>query len=365
MKTVYVGMSGGVDSSVTAALLSRQGYRVVGVYMKNWTQAVGGVACPWRRDLLDAQAAAAVLDIPLKVFDFEQQYRDKVVGYMVDEYRSGHTPNPDVMCNQEIKFKLFLDAALTDGADLIATGHYAQIKNDNGQAILCAGIDSNKDQSYFLYRISAAALQLTLMPLGSLTKTEVRRLAAEFGLHNAQKPDSQGICFVGEVGIKDFLQNYIPPKKGSVVRVSDGRSIGYHEGAAYYTIGQRHGLAIGGGSPYYVVDKDMNTNTVFVTNDAEDLALTADQFEIVNSHWIKEPPVAGKSYRVRVRYRAKLVSCRLKSTSGGYTVELQNPERAIASGQAAVIYDGDKVLGGGSISNIKTLAKNLNLPVLN
>ncbi|HSX47938.1 MAG TPA: tRNA 2-thiouridine(34) synthase MnmA, partial [Candidatus Nanoarchaeia archaeon] len=228
MKTVYVGMSGGVDSSVTAALLKQRGYRVVGVYMKNWTTDIGGVECPWKNDLNDARAVAAKLDIPFKVFDFQKEYRQKVVEVMVEEYRAGRTPNPDVLCNQEIKFKLFLQAAMADGADLIATGHYARVIN--GQ--LYAGVDLNKDQSYFLYRVNSEALQQTLMPIGELTKPEVRKLASNLGLPTASKPDSQGICFVGEVGIRPFLQQYISPSVGSIIRSSDGTKVGEHDGAA-------------------------------------------------------------------------------------------------------------------------------------
>jgi tRNA-uridine 2-sulfurtransferase len=359
MKTAYVGMSGGVDSSVAAALLQQQGYRVVGVYMKNWTEDVAGTECPWRKDLLDAQAAAATLDIPFKVFDFEQQYRDKVVGYMVEEYRSGRTPNPDVMCNQEIKFKLFLDVAMAEGADLVATGHYARVKPDGDRAALYAGLDNNKDQSYFLYRITSSALKYTLMPVGGLTKPKVRQLAEQFGLPNAKKPDSQGICFVGEVGIKDFLKCYIAPQEGPVVRVSDGKIVGRHDGAAYYTIGQRRGLAIGGGRPYYVVGKEMAENALLVTDDPNNLALSSAEFELVDSHWIQAAPVAGKTYQVKVRYRGELTACGIEQTGKGYRVQLLQPQRAIASGQAAVIYDGHKVMGGGSVSTIKTLSKDL------
>src|SRR6266404_853936 len=205
MKTVYVGLSGGVDSSVSAALLKQQGYSVVGVYMKNWTRDVAGVACPWKQDLADARAAAARLDIPFKVLDFQAEYKQHVVDAMVAEYQAGRTPNPDVLCNQEIKFKLFLRTALADGADLIATGHYAHTAD--GQ--LLRAHDDNKDQTYFLYRVTSAALSRTIFPLAGLTKPQVRELAAQFGLPTATKPDSQGICFVGEVGIREFLRQYV------------------------------------------------------------------------------------------------------------------------------------------------------------
>lgn len=346
MKTVYVGMSGGVDSSVSAALLKQQGYKVVGVYMKNWTQDVAGVACPWRQDLADARAAAAVIDIPFKVFDFQTEYKQHVVDVMVSEYKSGRTPNPDVLCNQEIKFQLFLAAALTDGADLIATGHYADTQN--GRLLMAA--DSNKDQTYFLYRVTREALEHTIFPLAKLTKPEVREIAAKFGLPTAKKPDSQGICFVGEVGIKEFLKQYLVVTPGPVLDRTTGRKLGTHQGAVFYTTGQRHGLGIGGGAPYYVTGKDITTNTVYVTDDPVDAELESDSFSIMNIHWIGPAPAAGHTYQLRSRHRAELIDCRLeRGAAGVYRVKLARPERAITPGQSAVIYDGHVVMGGGLI----------------
>src|SRR5579884_317661 len=260
-KKVYVGMSGGVDSSVTAALLKEQGYDVTGVYMKNWSQDLPGLICPWQEDYQDAKRVAVQLGIDFKMYDFETDYRHKVVDYMVSEYQSGRTPNPDIMCNQEVKFKLFLQTALDDGADLIATGHYARIKDGR----LFAGLDKGKDQSYFLYRVTATALGRSLMPIGELQKTEVRRLAKKLGLATADKKDSQGICFVGKVGIKDFLLHELGPQPAGPIIDQSGREIGRHDGAIFYTLGQRHGLNVGGGLPYYVTHKDMGTNTVYVT----------------------------------------------------------------------------------------------------
>lgn len=346
MKTVYVGMSGGVDSSVSAALLKQQGYRVVGVYMQNWTQDIGGVECPWKQDLADAKAVAAKLDVPLKVFDFQKEYKAQVVDYMLSEYQAGRTPNPDVMCNQEVKFKLFLEAALADGADLIATGHYA--RTQDGQ-LLCAA-DDNKDQTYFLYRVTHQALQKTLFPIGEYDKPEVRKLAEKYGLPTAKKPDSQGICFVGEVGMRAFLDQYIKTTPGDIILKSSGEIIGQHDGAVYYTTGQRHGLGLGGGKPYYVVGKDMSTNTVYVTDDKRDLDLESDTFEIVDCHWIDKVPQNLRTYQVRTRHRAELIDCTLEKTSDGYQVKMSKPERAITPGQSAVIYDGDVCLGGGFIS---------------
>ncbi|HEX3082727.1 MAG TPA: tRNA 2-thiouridine(34) synthase MnmA [Candidatus Saccharimonadia bacterium] len=343
-QTVYVGMSGGVDSSVSAALLKEQGYNVVGVYMKNWTQDVAGVACPWKQDLADARAAAAKLDIPFKVFDFQDEYKHHVVDVMVAEYQAGRTPNPDVLCNQEIKFNLFLKAALADGADLIATGHYAGTKDGK----LLRAADANKDQTYFLYRVTTGALEKTIFPLAGLTKPEVRRLAEKFGLPTAKKPDSQGICFVGEVGLREFLKQYLEAGPGPIVDGSGAR-LGMHEGAIFYTIGQRHGLGVGGGQPYYVTGKDMSTNTVYVTTEPADPKLATSIFDLAQTNWINHEPKSAHQYQVRTRHRAELIPAQLTKTARGYRVELAHAERAITPGQSAVIYDGSDVVGGGII----------------
>ena len=343
--TVYVGLSGGVDSSVSAALLKQQGYEVVGVYMKNWTQDVAGVACPWKKDLADARAAAAVLDIKFKIFDFQEQYRAQVVDAMVAQYAAGRTPNPDVLCNQEIKFKLFLTLALADGADFIATGHYAAT---DGDGHLLQAADSAKDQTYFLYRVSEEALRRTLFPLSGLTKPEVRVLAEKFGLPTASKPDSQGICFVGEVGIRPFLSQYLSLSPGAI-KSRVGETIGTHAGAALYTIGQRHGLGLGGPGPYYVTSRDIETNTVTVTTDPADLTLQGDQFYLSDAHWINREPSDGFGYAIRLRHRGRLTKATIARTGDRYSVRLLEPQRAIASGQSAVVYEGDRVVGGGFI----------------
>lgn len=341
-KQVYVGMSGGVDSSVTAALLKEHGYDVTGVYMKNWSRDLPGFTCPWKEDYQDAKRVAVQLGIPFKMYDFETEYRHKVVDYMVSEYKAGRTPNPDVMCNQEVKFKLFLETALEDGADMIATGHYARVKDGK----LYVGLDKNKDQSYFLYCVTRQALSKSLMPVGEMHKPEVRALAKKLGLATAAKKDSQGICFVGKVGVKEFLLNELGPQPRGPIIDQKGNEIGEHDGAIFYTIGQRHGLDVGGGLPYYVSRKDMKTNTVYVTTDLDDKDLWSKEIRLEDIHWINGAPSKGKKYQARLRYRGPLVKCELKE----HKLILDEAQRGMAAGQSAVIYDGEHVLGGGIIS---------------
>jgi tRNA-uridine 2-sulfurtransferase len=344
-KKVFVGLSGGVDSSVTAALLREQGYDVTGVYMKNWSKDLPGFACPWKEDFTDAKRVAVQLDIPFEMYDFETEYRQKVVDYMVAEYQAGRTPNPDIMCNQEVKFKLFLETALEKGADYIATGHYAA--TENGQ--LLRAKDDNKDQTYFLYRVTKEALDKTLFPLGGYTKPEVRELAKKFGLVTATKKESMGICFVGKVGIKDFLLNELGPQKPGPIVDQNGQEIGEHDGAIFYTIGQRHGLDVGGGLPYYVVGKDMKKNEIYVTTDIADTRLWDKKLTLAATHWINGKPAEGKTYQVRTRHRAPLIDCEIQHTPSGTLVTLHDDIRALTPGQSAVIYDGNVVLGGGII----------------
>lgn len=343
-KKVFVGLSGGVDSSVTAALLKEQGYDVTGVYMKNWSKDLPGFACPWKDDYQDAKRVAVQLGIPFKMYDFETQYKQKVVDYMIDEYKAGRTPNPDIMCNQEVKFKLFLAAALEDGADMIATGHYARVKDGK----LMRAKDENKDQTYFLYRVTDEALRRTIFPLGDYTKPEVRKLAEKFGLVTAKKKESMGICFVGKVGIKEFLSQYVSTSPG-VIKDQHGIVLGEHEGAIFYTIGQRSGLGVGGGLPYYVTGKDMEKNEVYVTTDLADKQLWSKTIELTSLHWIGATPKNGMPVQVRTRHRAALVDATITIEGATATVELHDEIRALTPGQSAVVYDGQIVVGGGII----------------
>lgn len=352
MKTVFVGMSGGVDSSVTASLLKEQGYSVVGVFMKNWTKDLPGFDCPWQEDYQDAKRVAVQLGIEFKVFDFEKQYRQKVVDYMIAEYKAGRTPNPDIMCNQEIKFKLFLETALEEGADMIATGHYAQVKD----GLLYKAKDSSKDQTYFLYRVTKKSLLKTLFPLGIYTKTEVRKLAKELNLVTATKKDSMGICFVGKVGIKEFLEAELGTQQFGNIIDESGRIVGQHEGAIFYTIGQRHGLNVGGGLPYYVIGKDISKNEVYVTTNLASTKLWNKSINLNQVHWINGVP-KDLEVDVRTRHGAQLVEGKIilsskissKSSHSKIEISLKNEIRALTSGQSAVLYQGNKVLGGGII----------------
>jgi tRNA-uridine 2-sulfurtransferase len=341
--TVYVGMSGGVDSSVAAALLKKRGFSVVGVFMKPWQPTKGEVVCLWKEDREYAMRAAAALNIPFETWDFSKDYKREVADYMIEEYKAGRTPNPDVMCNKEIKFGLFLRRALKEGADYVATGHYARVKKTNSGFSLLAGKDKNKDQSYFLWTLTQAQLSKILFPVGDLEKLEVRKLAKKFKLPNFDKKDSQGVCFIGTLDMKEFLKHYIKSKPGNIVD-EHGTVIGIHEGSYYYTIGQRHGLDIKNGQgPYYVTAKDLKKNIVYVGKEEQ---LLSSEARISGLNWIEPQIKFPLSISSRLRYRAKLKKAALDKSG---KLKLLSPERAITSGQSAVFYKGDRVLGGGIV----------------
>jgi tRNA-specific 2-thiouridylase len=376
---IFVAMSGGVDSSVAAALLHRDGHDVTGVFMKNWSDTPDPCTgdCGWVRERDDAVRVAATLGIPLLTFDFEDEYRRGVVDYLVREYAAGRTPNPDVMCNKLVKFDLFLKRALEHGADLIATGHYARIRvqgsgiggqaqaksvipgltrnpeNSSGPTSveglrLLAGLDPGKDQSYFLHRLDQYQLAHSLFPVGGLMKSEVRRLAREFGLPTAEKKDSQGICFIGKVDLADFLRGRIVSRPGPIV-TTDGHVVGRHAGLAPYTVGQRHGMSLGGGAPYFVVGKDVARNALIVSRDEADLLSPALVAE--DQHWISgRAPEFPLRCQARLRYRQPLQDCTVTAHGDGLCVDFDAPQRAVAPGQFAVFYDSDECLGGAVIS---------------
>ena len=345
-KKVFVGMSGGVDSSVAAALLVEQGYDVTGVYMKNWSEDLPGMHCPWAEDVADAKRVAVGLGIDFRVFDFQKEYKQNVVDYMIREYQAGRTPNPDIMCNQEVKFKIFLEASLAAGADYIATGHYARVAHESSSsAKLLRARDDNKDQTYFLYRVTSEALSKTIFPLGDFTKSEVRKMAKDRGLWTASKKESMGICFVGQVGIREFLSEYIKTVPGNIIDQQTGSIVGKHDGAIFYTLGQRHGLNVGGGLPYYVVGKDMKKNEVYVSRSINNDNLWRKELKLTDVHWINQTPCKDKSVQVRLRHRGTLFDAKID----GDILQLSTSERAVAAGQSAVIYDGDECLGGGIV----------------
>jgi len=349
-KKVFVGLSGGVDSAVSAYLLKEQGYDVTGVYMKNWSGDEFGIQadCPWEEDQKDAEAVCKHLGIPFRSLNFEKQYREKVVEYFFSEYEKGRTPNPDVMCNKEIKFKLFLEKAMDEGADFIATGHYARKLEVDGVNKMLKGVDSNKDQTYFLYNLTQSQLDKVLFPVGEIEKPEVRRIAEKAGLPNAKKPDSQGICFIGEINVLKFLMSKIPVKEGDIIDIDSGKVVGKHKGIYFHTIGQRNGLNIGGTAvPYFVCKKDLEKNIVYVCLGSDNPALYSTEVKLESIHKINTNTNFDElELQAAVRYRQKPIPGHFKDK---YTFLFDAPVRAVASGQSLVIYSGDTCLGGGVI----------------
>ncbi len=352
---VVIGMSGGVDSSVAAWLLKQQGYDVVGLFMKNWADDDDDEYCSTRQDLIDAASAADMVGIELEAVNFSAEYKDRVFAEFLREYSAGRTPNPDVLCNAEIKFKAFLDHALKLGAGHIATGHYARVREVSGRFELLRGVDTSKDQSYFLHRLNQSQLARTLFPVGELLKTEVRNTAHDIGLPNASKRDSTGICFIGERPFREFLNRYLPMTPGPI-RAASGAVVGEHVGLAFYTLGQRKGVGVGGvkdssGEAWFVARKDMNTNTLWVVQGHDHPWLMSDRLIAHNAAWSKQiPPAAGTSLAAKTRYRQADANCVVTSINAdSFELTFSEPQWAVTLGQSAVLYQGDVSLGGGVI----------------
>ncbi len=353
---VVVGLSGGVDSSVSAYLLKEQGYEVVGLFMKNWEDDDDGEYCSSRQDFIDASAAADVIGIDLEAVNFAKEYKERVFADFLREYSAGRTPNPDVLCNAEIKFRAFLDHAVSMGADWIATGHYARVRRDaSGAAALLRGVDPNKDQSYFLHRLSQEQIARVLFPVGGLHKMKVREIAAEIGLPNARKKDSTGICFIGERPFREFLGRYLPTDPGPI-KTPDGKVIGRHVGLAFYTLGQRKGIGIGGtrdstGEPWFVAKKDLKENTLWICQGHDHPWLLSHELTASHPSWIAgAAPDPSEPITVKTRYRQRDVPGRMISVDAdSIKLAFDEPQWAATPGQSAVLYQNEVCLGGGFI----------------
>ena len=361
---VVVGMSGGVDSSVTAWLLKQQGFEVVGLFMKNWEDDDDSEYCSTRQDLLDAASVADRVGVEFEYVNFAAEYKDRVFADFLREYSAGRTPNPDVLCNAEIKFKAFLDHAMSLGAEHIATGHYARVRRVQGTAgpeyQLLKALDGTKDQSYFLHRLSQAQLARTLFPLGEIPKTEVRRIAHEIGLHNAAKKDSTGICFIGERPFREFLSRYLPTAPGPIL-TPEGQKVGTHHGLSFYTLGQRKGLGVGGvkgrqnedgtAQAWYTARKDLDRNTLYVVQGHDHPWLLSGTLRAQDASWVAGRPPAAGSYGAKTRYRQADAACELSAAQGtDFALAFEQRQWAVTPGQSAVLYDGDICLGGGIIA---------------
>ncbi|MBL1259589.1 MAG: tRNA 2-thiouridine(34) synthase MnmA [Thiotrichaceae bacterium] len=366
---IIVGMSGGVDSSVTALLLQQQGLSVSGVFMKNWEDKDPDGTCPAAIDANDAMRVCDKIGIPMDAVNFANEYWDRVFQYFLDEYKSGRTPNPDILCNKEIKFKAFLDYAIGQGADKIATGHYARITEKDGQFKLLKGKDNNKDQSYFLYTLGQAQLSKALFPLGDMPKSEVRKIAAKAGFENHAKKDSTGICFIGQREFKTFLNTYLPAQPGEIQTLK-GKTIGKHDGLMFHTIGQRKGLKIGGlkedssGEPWYVVDKDLARNVLLVAQGTDHPALFKQVLNAIDLHWVSgQAPISPYQCSAKVRYRQQDQPCTMSVTENGIaTVQFEQAQRAVTPGQSIVFYHQDECLGGGIIDQIGNTLTDISTP---
>ncbi|VVE71354.1 tRNA-specific 2-thiouridylase MnmA [Pandoraea anapnoica] len=356
-KRVVVGMSGGVDSSVTAWLLKQQGYDVVGLFMKNWEDDDDSEYCSTRQDWIDVVSVADLIGIDVEAVNFAAEYKDRVFAEFLREYSAGRTPNPDVLCNAEIKFKAFLDHAVALGGETIATGHYARVRERDGRFELLKAFDHTKDQSYFLHRLNQRQLSRTMFPLGEMPKTKVREIAAQIGLPNAKKKDSTGICFIGERPFRDFLNRYLPTKPGPM-KTPDGTVVGEHVGLAFYTLGQRKGIGLGGsrdgsGEPWFVARKDMASNTLYVVQGHDHPWLLSDTLDAEDLSWVAGvAPAEGTRCGAKTRYRQADAACEVvRADAGGLTLSFSDAQWAVTPGQSAVLYDGEVCLGGGIIAS--------------
>ncbi|MDB5797742.1 MAG: trmU [Paucimonas sp.] len=362
-KRVVLGMSGGVDSSVAAWLLKQQGYEVIGLFMKNWEDEDDSEYCSTREDWIDAASVADVVGVDIEAVNFASEYKDRVFAEFLREYEAGRTPNPDVLCNAEIKFKAFLDHAVSLGADLIATGHYARVRQGgDGRFELLKAVDASKDQSYFLHRLNQAQLSRTLFPLGELHKTQVRHIADSLALPNAKKKDSTGICFIGERPFREFLNRYLSFKPGPM-KTADGAVVGEHVGLSFYTLGQRKGIGIGGmkgyrnqqgeAAPWYVARKDVASNTLYVVQGHDHPWLLSGALTASQVSWVSGDAPAQEALAAKTRYRQADVACRhqTRDSAGNFTLEFPVAQWAVTPGQSAVLYDGEVCLGGGIIAS--------------